>query len=82
MIALLVAVLAAPIGTLTLSADCWRVGDLDLQDMISAGKYEGTGGERYEIWIGTDGRMLVTMVAPVVRNAVCVLVEAKELPEI
>lgn len=80
-IILVAAIAANPVGTLTMYADCYRPSDLADQGLTAAGIFEGGGGERYQLWIG-GGRIVVTMTAPVVRNAVCVVVDAKELPEI
>lgn len=76
------AILAQPMGELTTYHECGRLSDLKAQGFAAAGLYEGGGGERYQFWVHTDGRVVWTMTAPMVRGATCVLLEAKEVPEI
>lgn len=70
-----------PLGEMTIYSNCFRADTINMDGMIVARLFEGTGGERYTYWIGPGGKFALTMTAPMVRGAVCVIAEGKELPE-
>lgn len=80
MVVILAAAIAlTPVGEWVGYASCFRPADLaqhfKSESMVSAGKFESSGGERFELWTDGRGKFVVTMTAPPLRNAVCVIAD-------
>lgn len=78
----LAAIALQAVGTFTSYSDCFRASDLRTyfkqEGMVSAGKFESGGGERFELWTDGKGKYVVTMTAPPMRGAECVVADGAE----
>lgn len=78
-ILLAAAVTLTPVGEWVGYSTCFRADQfaaaMKAENVVSAGKFTSSGGERFELWTDGKGRFVVTMTAPPMRNAVCVIAD-------